>query len=119
MNRADLIKAALAARKDKCFLCRWILEDFETSGTLTEWKDSSKDKRPAFPRLSKFAHLWLEFVTPRTGEGIDINSTVQRIEKAMKDDKVGEAKKIRESEERRITTAVMKSIELLESGSAL
>lgn len=42
-----------------CFLCLWIVLDFEASGRLTDWPYDSNDKG-LFPYLGKIAHIRLE-----------------------------------------------------------
>jgi hypothetical protein len=62
----DELKAALRARSEKlpetgCFMCRWILEDLERHGRLTdEWPTKNHDGSPLFPASGKLIHLKLE-----------------------------------------------------------
>ncbi len=51
----------LEARKDKCFLCAWILEDYQKNKTLTGVKrDGGFGKYEIFPLRGEINHLWLE-----------------------------------------------------------
>lgn len=51
----------LEARKDKCFLCAWILEDYQKNKTLTGVKrDGGFGKYEIFPMRGEINHLWLE-----------------------------------------------------------
>ena len=63
------LEAALAARADACFLCKWIAEDLAKHGRLT---DDYPPQGPIgmdslFPVAAKEAHLKLEGIPiPRT-----------------------------------------------------
>jgi hypothetical protein len=51
----------LKARKDACFLCAWILEDYEKNKTLTGVKrEGGFGKYEIFPMRGEINHLWLE-----------------------------------------------------------
>lgn len=49
----------LKARSPVCFLCKWIDEDLEKSGKLTDG-DKNTDGSYTFPVAGKKAHLRLE-----------------------------------------------------------
>lgn len=65
-------KAALRERsKDLpergCFLCKWILEDLERHGRLTDvWPEKNHDGSVLFPATGKLIHLKLEGI-PQIG----------------------------------------------------
>jgi len=83
-DRGARIQAALAARRDRCFLCSWILQDFERHKKLTDWPvPEAVAGSPIFPRLSKYVHLWLEFVSPKIGEGIKVKQMLDAAERAL------------------------------------
>ena len=51
----------LEARKDLCFLCAWILEDYKANKTLTGVKrEGGFGKYEIFPIRGEINHLWLE-----------------------------------------------------------
>jgi len=54
------LKDELAARKEKCFLCKWILEDLEKNQVLTKYPTSALDGGSQFPVEGKVKHLVLE-----------------------------------------------------------
>lgn len=54
------LKAELLARKEKCFLCKWILEDLEQNKVLTKYPVSAMDGSSQFPVEGKVKHLILE-----------------------------------------------------------
>lgn len=54
------LKDELAARKEKCFLCKWILEDLEKNQVLTKYPVAALDGSSQFPPDSKVKHLILE-----------------------------------------------------------
>lgn len=54
------LKAELAARTEKCFLCKWILEDLEKNQALTKYPTAAADGSSQFPVDGKVKHLFLE-----------------------------------------------------------
>jgi hypothetical protein len=62
----DLLKEQLKGRSERlpetgCFLCRWILQDLEKHGRLTDvWPEKNHDGSVLFPATGKVAHLKLE-----------------------------------------------------------
>lgn len=51
----------LSANKEKCFLCLWVLEDYQKNGTLTGVKrDGGLGKFEIFPIRGEINHIWLE-----------------------------------------------------------
>jgi len=108
-DRLAPLKAALAARRDRCFLCSWILQDFERHGRLTDWPiPETVPAGSMFPRLSKHVHLWLEFVTPRTGEGIRVKQMLDAAAKLLGHG--AEAKQAIAETERLIAVTVMECL---------
>jgi hypothetical protein len=56
----EKLKAALAARSDGCFLCKYILEDLQRNGKLTDYPKNANLEKPLFPEAAKVWHLKLE-----------------------------------------------------------
>ena len=54
------LNEVLGERKEKCFLCKWILEDLEKNKELTKYPVSSMDGSSQFPVEGKVKHLILE-----------------------------------------------------------
>lgn len=65
-DRLSVLKERLAGRirelpERGCFLCRWILEDLERHGKLTDvWPEKNHDGSVLFPAKGKLNHIWLE-----------------------------------------------------------
>jgi len=61
LSPIEAFKEALRQRIEGCFLCRWILEDLEAHGRITNAKDLRPDGEKAlFPAKAKRVHLELE-----------------------------------------------------------
>lgn len=76
MNEKTLkiVKSRLEATWSTCFLCKFILQDLSHHGKLTSWPMiGSEAGSGLFPRRSKVAHIFLEFVAPLTGHGIQVD----------------------------------------------
>lgn len=60
----EKLKAALTGKAPTCFLCKWILEDLEKNGCLTDYPPNENlMEKPLFPAAAKVAHLKLEKIT--------------------------------------------------------
>lgn len=56
---AENIKRIAGPEKDRCFLCKWILEDLRINGRLTGYPTDHQGG-PVFPFQGKLRHLELE-----------------------------------------------------------
>lgn len=56
----EATKEAVRAKVDTCFLCKWIFEDLEKHGQLTDWPPNVNLAEKLFPAKAKEAHLALE-----------------------------------------------------------
>jgi hypothetical protein len=53
--------AFLEANREKCFLCKWLVEDYKKNGTFTGVKQSGDlGVSEIFPIRGEINHLWLE-----------------------------------------------------------
>jgi len=53
------IRAIVGPMVETCFLCKWIEQDLQLNGKLTDWPFDSNDKGQ-FPTYGKLGHLELE-----------------------------------------------------------
>ena len=58
MTDREIVSEALK-HKDTCFMCRWILADFNANKKLTDWPYDYNNKGD-FPRSGKEKHAKLE-----------------------------------------------------------
>lgn len=59
--KVELLQRSLNAAGEGCFLCRWVLEDLDAHGKLTDGNDQhSEAGKGMFPKKAKLAHLKLE-----------------------------------------------------------
>jgi len=58
----EVVTALVGRRTPVCFLCKWISEDVEATGRLTDGlaRPSDTGGHPLFPASSKVAHLLVE-----------------------------------------------------------
>lgn len=69
--KVELLARAPNAAGEGCFPCRWILEDLDAHGQLTDAEDQHSDGgKPMFPKKSKLAHLKLEKIDVPSSEAI-------------------------------------------------
>ena len=59
VENSAAFSALVGAKKDGCFLCKWIEQDLKTNGKLTGWPLDSFNK-PEFPVDAKLVHVLLE-----------------------------------------------------------